>query len=61
MVSKACKSCNRISDSSTCPNCSSTDLSTRYQGMIIIIDPNKSDLAKKMQVSLPGEYALEVL
>ena len=61
MVSKACKTCNRITEKNVCPNCSSTNLSNRYQGVVIIIDPNKSEIAKKMQVNLPGEYALEVL
>ena len=61
IMAKACKACNRISVTNVCPNCSGTDLSNRFQGMVIIIDPNKSDIAKKMQVNIPGEYALEVL
>jgi len=61
MVSKACKKCNRICEENICPNCGSHELSNRFQGMIIVIDPNKSEIARKINVQLPGEYALEVL
>lgn len=43
-----------------CPNCNSTDLSDDYSGMILVIDPESSEIAKRMSVTKPGQYALRV-
>ena len=31
-----------------------------WSGFLIIIDPEKSDIAKELKIELPGEYALRV-
>jgi DNA-directed RNA polymerase subunit E" len=43
-----------------CPNCKSTDLSSEWSGLIIIIDPVKSQVAKTLGITVPGRYALKV-
>jgi hypothetical protein len=35
-------------------------VSTDHQGYVIIINPNRSDIAKKLEVDRPGKYALKV-
>ena len=40
--------------------CEGTDFSTTYAGIAVIMDPTKSEVAKKMEVSIPGKYALKV-
>jgi len=65
---KACRKCRRIlkddeiekDKSNRCPNCHSTDLSEDFSGMVIIINPADSEIAKKLQVDKPGSYALRV-
>lgn len=57
---KACKSCNKITEEGVCPVCDSHDLSTRFQGLVIIISPENSEIAKKLGITVPGEYALKV-
>ncbi|MGL6298519.1 MAG: transcription elongation factor subunit Spt4 [Methanobacteriaceae archaeon] len=59
MVQKACTSCKRISQKDLCPVCNKPT-STNWSGYLIIIDPDKSDLAKELNITLPGEYALRV-
>jgi len=57
---KACKSCNKITEESVCPVCGSQELSTRFQGIVIILDPENSEVAKRLGITVPGEYALKV-
>ena len=60
MVFKACRKCHYITEGSVCPICKSTSLTTDYSGIVIIIDPEKSEIAKKLQLKHPGMYALKV-
>lgn len=34
--------------------------SKNWSGFLIIVDPEKSNIAKELNISLPGEYALRV-
>jgi len=43
-----------------CPVCSGTDFSTNWQGRLYILDSNKSEIAKKIEVKVNGEYAIKV-
>ncbi len=57
----ACRNCKFINmDSSACKNCGSTDLTKEWYGYVIIIDPEKSEMAQKLGIKLPGKYALKV-
>lgn len=60
MTEKACKNCRFISNGSVCPNCKSTNLSDDWTGLVVIIDPEKSEIAKKMGIKSPGRYAVRV-
>ena len=60
---KACRQCQFLivdKKENRCPNCNSTDLSEDYSGVVIIIDPEKSEIAQKLNVKNPGQYALRV-
>jgi DNA-directed RNA polymerase subunit E" len=48
-----------LTEKDTCPVCS-TPTSKRWRGVIVIIDPTKSIIAKKINISKPGKYALKV-
>lgn len=60
MTEKACKNCRYISNGPVCPNCKSTNLSDDWTGLAIIIDPERSEIAKKMRIKTPGRYAVRV-
>ncbi len=60
MVEKACKNCRLISAGPICPNCKSTNLSDDWTGFVVVIDPNNSEIAKKMTIKTPGKYAIRV-
>lgn len=61
MVKKTqvCRNCKRFTRESACPVCKSTNLSTSWKGLVVVIDAN-SEIAKMMNVSEPGRYALYV-
>ncbi len=60
MTQKACKNCRYISNGPVCPNCKSTNLSDDWTGLAIIIDPERSEIARKMKIKTPGRYAVRV-
>jgi DNA-directed RNA polymerase subunit E" len=57
---KACKNCRFISNGPICPNCKSTNLSDDWSGLVVIIDPSTSEVAKRMEIKASGRYAIRV-
>ena len=61
MVELACKRCKFINiDAEVCKNCGSTELTKEWYGYVIILNPEKSEIAKKLDIKTPGRYALKV-
>ncbi|MFQ6068165.1 MAG: transcription elongation factor subunit Spt4 [Candidatus Bathyarchaeia archaeon] len=60
MTEKACRECHTISTGSLCPKCKTATLSDDFSGLIIIIDPEESEIAKVMKIKEKGRYALRV-
>lgn len=46
-------------DENVCPMCHSPTSKT-WQGYVIIQDPKRSRIARKMNITAPGKYALKV-
>jgi DNA-directed RNA polymerase subunit E" len=59
-VEKACKRCKRITTEKQCPICKGQELTPNWRGLVVIINPEKSEIAKQLNVELPGKYALKV-
>ncbi len=58
---KACRSCRRVvEEGDKCPNCGGTAFTTFWRGYVVIIDAEKSEIAKKMGITSPGRYALRL-
>jgi DNA-directed RNA polymerase subunit E" len=60
MVEKACKQCHRVVEGTICPVCKESQLTASWKGFIVILDPEKSELAKKLKITIPGKYALRL-
>lgn len=56
---KCCKKCKIFVEGDTCPLCKSGLFTTNWQGRIYVADPNKSEIAKKIGITMKGEYALK--
>jgi len=57
---KACKSCKLIYEGDSCPSCGKKEFSDNFKGKIEIIDPEKSELAKKLKVNKKGIYTIKL-
>lgn len=59
---KACRNCHFLvsREAVECPNCGSKDLTEEWEGVIIVIKPEDSRLAKSIGISKQGRYALRV-
>ncbi len=59
---KACLKCKALvkPEEERCPICGSTDFTFEWSGMVIILDPKKSRVAKLLGIEKPGRYALKV-
>ena len=58
---KACRNCRMVIDKGNkCPNCGSTSFTTFWRGYVLVLDPERSEIAKKMQINSAGKYALRI-
>ncbi len=57
----ACKECRYIihTKEKVCPKCQG-ELSEKYSGMVIVLDPERSEVAKLIGVNMIGSYAVRV-
>lgn len=59
MAEKACRDCNRlVEDATECPVCKGNDLSESWSGLVVIYDPEDSEIADKLEITTPGRYAI---
>lgn len=59
-MEKACRKCRRIVQGDVCPVDQSTDLTKTFEGYIVILSPNDSEVAKAVSATTPGKYALKI-
>jgi len=61
VAEKACKNCNRIVEyAQECPVCKNNDLSNSWSGTVVIYDPEDSKIAERLEIGIPGKYAIRV-
>jgi RNA polymerase subunit RPABC4/transcription elongation factor Spt4 len=72
MSKKVCRKCRKIVDEveittdgkeepvKVCPVCGSNVFTTFFKGTALIINPDKSDIGKAMDIQTPGKYALRL-
>jgi len=51
--------CNRIFEGDRCPKCGSKETTDSFKGKTIILNPEKSEVAKKLNVKEKGIYAIK--
>ncbi|KUK61335.1 MAG: DNA-directed RNA polymerase, subunit E'' [Methanoculleus marisnigri] len=59
-VVKVCRECHRVVEGENCVICGTANLSEDWAGYVVIIDPEHSEIAKKMNITMAGRYALKV-
>lgn len=56
---QVCRNCRRFTNEKACEVCKSTNLSTSWKGLVVITDVN-SEMAKMLNITEPGRYAIYV-
>ncbi|MBL7059029.1 DNA-directed RNA polymerase subunit E'' [Candidatus Pacearchaeota archaeon] len=58
--SKACKVCNKIYETGDkCPNCDAKESTEGFKGRIVILNPEKSEIAQKIGLKKEGNFAIK--
>jgi DNA-directed RNA polymerase subunit E" len=58
---KACRDCRLVvEEGNKCPNCEGGNFTTFWRGYVVVIDPENSEIAKKMGITSKGKYALRL-
>jgi DNA-directed RNA polymerase subunit E" len=56
---KACKICNTIHEEDKCPKCDSKESTEGFKGRIILLNPEKSEIAQKLNLKDKGNFAIK--
>jgi len=57
---KVCRNCKRFVRESVCPVCRQSNFSRSWKGVVLINDPNGSEIAGALGITVPGRYCLWV-
>jgi len=61
MTEKACSECHRLVEKETeCPIDKNNDLRSNWSGLAVIYDPEESEIAKQLNTSIAGRYAITI-
>jgi len=59
-MKKVCKNCKLFVKGPECPICKGNQMTDNWQGRLYILDADKSEIAKKIDIKQKGEYAIKV-
>ena len=60
MKLKACRKCKTLTYEKVCPKCGSKDLTLNWKGIVIILNLEKSEIARILNIKEEGVYAMVV-
>ncbi len=56
----ACRKCKYVTTGKVCPACKSSDLTPDWNGVVLVVEPSNSIVAKTLGITEKGKYALKV-
>ncbi|MCH6571358.1 MAG: DNA-directed RNA polymerase, subunit E'' [Thaumarchaeota archaeon] len=56
----ACRKCKFVTIGKVCPVCKSSDLTPDWNGIVLVVDPANSQIARTLGITEKGKYALRV-
>jgi len=59
-MKKVCKKCKIFVKGTKCPICNGNQFVENWKGRVAIIDAEKSEIAKKINITQKGEYAIKI-
>lgn len=59
MKQRACKICNTLHENEKCPACDSREYTDSFKGRIVVLNPEKSEIAQKLKLKNKGNFAIK--
>ena len=57
---RACKICGKIYETGDkCPNCDSKEHTESFKGRVYVLNPEKSEIAKNLNIKAKGNFAIK--
>lgn len=56
---KACKICSKIFEGEKCPKCGSKEFTDNFKGRVVVLNPETSEIAKKLNIKEKGNFAIK--
>lgn len=56
---KACRLCNRILEGEKCSHCDSKEVTESFKGRVVVLNPEKSEIANKLKFNTKGNFAIK--
>jgi DNA-directed RNA polymerase subunit E" len=56
---RACKICKTIHEEEKCPKCNSKEHTESFKGRIVVMNPEKSVIAQKLNIKEKGNFAIK--
>ena len=56
----ACRKWKFVTIGKVCPVCKSSDLTPDWSGIVLVVDPSNSQIARTLGITEKGKYALKV-
>ncbi|MEK6824565.1 MAG: transcription elongation factor subunit Spt4 [Nanoarchaeota archaeon] len=60
MAMKACRQCRALFEGSKCLECGSTEHLDSFKGKIIVLNPEQSEISKKLSLPKKGLFAVRL-
>ncbi len=60
MAKKVCKHCKLFVEKDVCPICKNSQFNENWKGRIFILNFEKSEVAKNLDMKVNGEYAIKI-
>ena len=56
----ACRKCKCVTTGKICPACKSSDLTSDWEGIVVVANPEESRIAKTLKITVKEKSALKV-
>jgi len=56
---KICKKCKIFVEGDKCPLCQGNQFTENWKGKIIVLNPEQSEIARKLDIKQKGSYAIK--
>lgn len=59
-MKKVCRKCKIFVTGNECPICKGNQFTESWYGRLIVLNVEKSEIAKKISINADGEYAIKI-